>query len=80
MFVNMPTAQNGIKHKAAIHVRNQCLLLVIAAWLSFILLFLHINKHGPILFIIFHKHEQIILFFCRVWIRLINLHLLLLVK
>ena len=33
-----------------------------------------------ILFIIFHEHEQMILFFCRVWIRLIHLHLLLLVK
>ena len=26
---------------------------------------------------IFHKHDQTILFFCRVWIRLIDLHLLL---
>ena len=33
-----------------------------------------------ILFIIFHKHRQMILFFCHVWIRLINLHLLLLGK
>ena len=28
----------------------------------------------------FHKHKHMILFFCRVWIRLINLHLLLWVK
>ena len=31
-------------------------------------------------FIIFHEHERMILFFWRVWIRLINLHLLLLGK
>ena len=42
---------------------------------------LHVQWHfKTILFIIFHEHEQMILFFCRVWIRLINLHLLLLVK
>ena len=42
---------------------------------------LHVLWHfNAILFIILHEHEQIILFFCHVWIRLINLHLLLLVK
>ena len=42
---------------------------------------LHVYWHfKTILFIIFHEREQMILFFCRVWIRLINLHLLLLVK
>ena len=42
---------------------------------------LHVYWHfKTILFIIFHECEQMILFFCRVWIRLINLHLLLLLK
>ena len=42
---------------------------------------LYVKWHfKSILFIIFHENEQMILFFCRVWIRLINLHLLMLVK
>ena len=42
--------QNRIKHKAAITVYNQCLLLLIAA-LNFIVCCGHINRYGRILYL-----------------------------
>ena len=39
---------------------------------------LHVKWHSKaILFIIFYEHEQMMLFFCCVWIRLTNMHLIL---
>ena len=44
-------------------------------WVKLLIFFMFSGILRPYL-IIFHKHEQMILFFCRVWIRLINAHLL----
>ena len=49
-------------------------------WVKLLIFFMFSDILKPFYFIILHKHKQMILFFCRVWIRLINLHLLLLVK
>ena len=45
-------------------------------WIKLLIFFVF----SGILLIIFHEYEQMILFFCRVWNRLVNLHLLFRVK
>ena len=50
-------------------------------WVKLLIFFMFSGILRPFyLFHFIHEHEQMILFFCCVWIRLINLHLLLLVK